>query len=69
MADDALMSTAEAAVTLKVSVATLNRWVAAGKLTPAMQYPGRTGARLYRREDVEALAAEQATAETAESAS
>ena len=35
---------------------TISRWVAAGKLTPAHKLPGKTGAYLFNRADVEALA-------------
>lgn len=63
------MSTAEAAKALGVSVATLNRWAASGKLPVAHKVgTGRTGAHLYLREDVEALAAAEPS-ETAETAS
>lgn len=34
---------------------TVNRYVAAGKLTPSRQLPGKTGAYLFHRTDVEAL--------------
>jgi len=43
---------------LSVDRATFNRWVKAGRLTPALTMPGLTGARLFDRRDVEALAAE-----------
>lgn len=34
---------------------TISRYVALGKLTPSRKLPGRTGAYLFRRSDVEAL--------------
>lgn len=57
MAEPALVSTSEAADLLQTTVATINRWAASGKLPVAMKLPGRTGAHLFRREDVEALKA------------
>lgn len=36
---------------------TISRYVALGKLTPSRKLPGRTGAYLFRRSDVEALIA------------
>jgi len=38
------------------SVATVNRLALAGVLRPVMKLPGKTGAYLFAREDVEALA-------------
>jgi len=51
-----LITTAEAASILGRPIATVNRWALSGRLVPVTQLPGRTGARLYRRADVEALA-------------
>lgn len=56
-----LIPTAEAAKILRRSVATVNRYAAAGDLKPALELGGRTGARLFHRADVEALAAKFAT--------
>lgn len=56
----ALLTTQEARQVIGVSRQTLGRLVAAGSLTPAFQLPGRTGAILFRRVDVEALAAARA---------
>lgn len=39
---------------------TISRYVRAGKLTPARKLPWKTGAFLFLRADVEALAAERA---------
>lgn len=39
-----------------VDRATFNRWAAAGEIEPALTLPGKTGARLFRRADVIALA-------------
>lgn len=43
---------------LGVSPATVNRWAAAGRVAPAVELPGRTGARLFLRSDVESLRSE-----------
>lgn len=56
-ADDELIGTAAAAKLLHVERSTLTRWVLTGRIKPAMQLPGATGARLFRRTDIEALAA------------
>lgn len=41
---------------------TLSRWVAAGKITPAVKAPGPRGAFLFAREDVEELARKRGAA-------
>lgn len=51
-----LVTTAEAARIVGRSVATVNRWAAAGTLTPIVRGPGLRGANLYARADVERLA-------------
>lgn len=51
------ITTAEAAQILGKSVATVNRLVALGRLTPARKLPGKTGAYLFDRAAVEALRA------------
>lgn len=54
-----LIGSAEACELLGgIDRSTLSRWVAFGKLAPAQQLPGRNGAFLFRRADVEALATE-----------
>lgn len=50
-----LVSTAEASEISGLSVATINRWVREGRLTPAYEGDGIRGTRLYRRSDIEAL--------------
>lgn len=55
-----LLGSREACDTLHINRSTLSRWVSAGKLTPAVQLPGRRGAFLFHREDVEALRNENA---------
>ena len=52
------ISTAEVAARLDRDRATINRWVRTGRLTPAIQFPGQTGARLFHTDDVDRLAAE-----------
>ena len=54
---DELLPTKAVAALLGRSVATINRWAQEGRLVPALEMPGDTGARLYRRSDVEALLA------------
>lgn len=49
-----LLTTAEVAARLRVSIATVNRWARLGLLR-AVDLPGRT--RRYRAEDVDALIA------------
>lgn len=58
---DELLPTAEVARLLGKSVATINRWAQEHRLEPAVEMPGETGARLYRRGDVEALLAHEPT--------
>jgi predicted site-specific integrase-resolvase len=50
------VNTADVVEATGKSVATITRWVAAGKLTPVHKSPGLRGAYLFRREDIEALA-------------
>ena len=52
-----LIGSAEAAELLGVDRATLNRWVTSGRVQPAAQLPGRTGARMFSRTSIESLAA------------
>jgi len=59
---DALIGSAEACRLLGVSRATLVRSVHAGKITPAQQLPGQSGAYLFTRAEVERVAAERVTA-------
>lgn len=62
---DDLIGSAEATELLNIDRSTLTRWTHAGRITPATSLPGRTGARLYRRGDVEQLADELAGIEVA----
>lgn len=56
-----LMSSAEVAATLGCNVRTVTRMVPDGVLEPVQKMPGKTGAYLFDREAVEALAAERAS--------
>lgn len=62
MSQDDEITTAEALAILKLTDrSTISRWVQIGKLTPARRLPiAHHGAFLFRRADVEALAAELA---------
>jgi len=55
-----LISTREAAELLRCSRRTVERHVASGRLVPKAKLPGRTGAFVFRRVDVERLARKQA---------
>ena len=55
-----LISTAEAAETLGVSVRTVNRWADEGKIVPAGKAPGIRGGYLYDPAEVERVAKETA---------
>lgn len=55
-----LLTTSEACEVLGLtSRSTLSRYVATGRLKPAMKMPGSTGAFLFNRADVEKLKAKQ----------
>lgn len=49
------LTTAQAAELLGKSVATVNRMVLLGRLAPAAKLPGKTGAYLFDRTQIEAL--------------
>lgn len=55
---DELIGSRDARRILQINNSTLTRWVAAGLLKPAGKMPGRTGAFVFRRTDIEHLAAE-----------
>lgn len=50
-----LIGTAEAARLRGVDIRTIQRWATSGVLEPAAKIPGRTGAYLFHRGDIEAL--------------
>lgn len=51
-----LIGSADACRILRIDRSTLSRWVAAGRIAPVHRLPGATGALLFSRADVEALA-------------
>lgn len=53
---DKWVTTADAAAILEVHVRTVHRLTESGELNPAIKIPGKTGAYMYHRADVEALA-------------
>lgn len=55
---DQLLGSAEAARCIGVERSTLTRWIATGRITPAHKMPGRTGAVLFTRDEVERVAKE-----------
>lgn len=57
------MATPEVCEAFGVNRATVIRWVAEGKLQPAFKVPGQTGAFIFNRKYIEALAAERAQEE------
>ena len=63
-----LLSAAQAADTLGVSIKTVHRWAERGTLTPAGKLPGLTGSYLFRRAEVESRAHAEAAALTATAA-
>jgi len=54
---DDLIPTSQVAGILGVTVKTVSRWAADGKLTPVVKTPGLRGAMLFSRADVEELLA------------
>lgn len=57
-----LIGSTEACRILLIDKATLTRWVASETLVPAHKLPGKNGAFLFDRRDIEALAAQRAEA-------
>ncbi len=55
------MTTAEVSAIFRRDKTTINRWADAGRLPTTAKAPGLRGARLFAREDVEALADELRT--------
>ena len=58
---DHLVTTSEAAKMLHRSIRTVNRMARDGSLAPALKLPGATGAYMFAREDIEALAGASVT--------
>lgn len=55
-----LLATVEAAKIIGVERSVLSRWVAFGRIAVAHQLPGRNGAMLFDRSEVDRVAAEYA---------
>jgi len=51
------VTSAEAITIVDVPLRTFHNWVVTRRITPAMKLPGTTGAYLFARAEVEALAA------------
>lgn len=51
---DDLIASKPACDLLEIDRSTLTRWVASGRIKPAVKLPGQTGAYLFYRADVEA---------------
>lgn len=49
-----LLTSEQTAAELDIDRSTLSRWVASGRLVPAVKAPGLRGARFFTREAVEA---------------
>lgn len=58
--DGALIGATEAAECLGISRPTLTRWVQSGRVAPHTKLPRKNGALVFKREAIEALAAERA---------
>ena len=56
-----LLTADQAATAAGVNRRTITKWADTGRLPVAMKLPGNTGARLFRRSDVEALTTEATT--------
>lgn len=56
---DGLLTMAQATERVGKSRRTVERWIAAGRLTPAHKLPGKTGAQLFRIEDVDRAASRE----------
>lgn len=62
MGDEQFVGSVEAAEIVGVPYPTFMRWVAGGRIAPVHENPGPTGAKVFRRADVERLAREKAEA-------
>jgi predicted site-specific integrase-resolvase len=59
------ITTAQAAPILGVAIQTISKWVRTGRLQPSRQLPGRSGAFLFARGDIERLARERSNGDAA----
>lgn len=55
MPKQVLLTTAQVATRAGVHVRTIHRWVASGRLSPALKIPGKTGPLLFDAAEVDAL--------------
>ena len=61
-----LIGSAETAAVLGIDRSTLSRWISSGRIKPAMQLPGDSGAYLFHRADVEDVRASLGSPRSAE---
>lgn len=61
-ADKHLIPSKEVCNRLDINRSTLTRWVASGRITPALRLPGPSGAFLFDTTDVDRLAGELSAA-------
>ena len=59
---DDLVGSVEASRIIGIPYTTFMRWVESGRITPVHVNPGPTGAKIFRRADVDKLASEKAEA-------
>lgn len=62
-----LLGTSQAAAELDLVPSTISRMVKEGRMTPAMRLPGKTGAMLFARDEIERVARELTQPEVAAS--
>ncbi|HPU40182.1 MAG TPA: helix-turn-helix domain-containing protein [Microthrixaceae bacterium] len=62
-----LLGTVEAAEVIGCERSTLSRWITAGRIAPLKKLPGRNGAVLFSRAEVDRVAAIYATERTGSS--
>lgn len=60
--NDDIIGSTEACRILGIDKATLSRWVKSERIASVHKLPGRNGAYLFNRFDIEALATQRATA-------
>lgn len=60
--EETTVTSATACSWLDIDRSTLTRWVQAGRITPAFKFPGKAGAFLFERSEVERLQRERETA-------
>lgn len=60
--EDTTVTSATACAWLGIDRSTLTRWVQAGHITPAYKFPGKAGAFLFERAEVERIQRERTAA-------